>query len=99
MNDEIYYDNFEELYENEFGHFERIENPPSKIPLICAELLLEQYLQDEQKLIYSICSDEEYSIIYFSISKDCIILKDMIYLLRCGVSFDYCDLLSIKIYH
>ncbi|MDO8640460.1 MAG: hypothetical protein Q7R33_02860 [Nitrosarchaeum sp.] len=77
-----------DTFENESHKFERIENPPSKRPDLCAFLLLDKLVPGK----FDIVSAAEHDEIYL----DCDVNKlaekateaDVVYLVRCGVWYD-----------
>jgi len=77
-----------EKYEDEFLEFDRIENPPSKRPDLCAFLLLDGLVPGSVDMICAAEHDQ------FWLDVDCELLSkeamedDIVYLRRCGVRYD-----------
>jgi len=80
-----------EKFEKEYMKFDRIENPPSYHPDLCAFLLLEKLVPSNlQKL--DIISAAEHDKIWLSVNGDdfanVATEDDVLYLVRCGVQYD-----------
>jgi hypothetical protein len=72
-------------HDKEYRKFERIENPISRKPDLCAFLFLDKLTPDSTKRIV-MCS--EHDVIYLGDDSDLLDLlteEDVIFLLRCGV--------------
>ena len=73
-----------EKHEKENKNFERIENPPSNRPDLCAFLLLDKLFPKNEKII----SSSEHDGVYLNFSPEEIEKlseDDVIYLYRCGI--------------
>lgn len=78
---------FEE-FEEEYIKFDRIDNPPSKRPDICAFLLIEKLLPGNGNMISASEHDEIYLDIDCEEFEKIATKEDIVYLARCGVHYD-----------
>lgn len=77
-------------YEDEFLKYERIENPPSQHPDICAFLLLERLVPAKKNLKMIDGADHDIIYIITDAQKlaEVATEDDIRYLVRCGVMYD-----------
>jgi hypothetical protein len=78
---------FEE-FEEEYIKFDRIDNPPSKRPDICAFLLIDKLLPGNGDIISASEHDEIYLDVDCEKFEKLVTKEDIIYLSRCGVHYD-----------
>jgi hypothetical protein len=84
-NIELIFDSFED----EYGEFDKIDNPPFSRPDLCAFVFLDKLFSSKQKM--DIVSSAEHDEIWLDIDGEQIeqLTKEQIlYLVRCGVRYD-----------
>jgi hypothetical protein len=67
--------------------FDKIENPPCKRPDLCAFLLLDRLVPGDESLIYSIGDGEVFLSVDVEKLAQVATREDVLYLVRCGVSW------------
>ncbi len=82
----------EEIFEaiqDEYCKFDRIENPPSKRPDLCAFMFLDKLFPDKEGDMIS-ASEHDGIYLDFDIKEiESLTEEQFIYLVRCGVRYDY----------
>lgn len=82
-----------EKHDGEYIKFDRIRNPPSSCPDLCAMLYMSHFLTMRQKeKNFNMLSHTSHDVVFFCVDVDYFsevaTEEDVIYLLRCGVGYD-----------
>lgn len=77
-----------EKHADEHIKFERIENPPSKSPDLCAFLLLDRLAPSDRDIVSAANHDEIWLSTDIAKLAEVASEDDIVYLVRCGVRYD-----------
>jgi hypothetical protein len=77
-----------ERYNDEFLKFERIPNPPSQRPDLCAFLLLDRLVPGKRDIVSCAEHDEIWLDVDEEQFKKTATEEDVLYLTRCGIRWD-----------
>jgi hypothetical protein len=88
---------FEKIEEEEYGKFDRVENPPSTCADLCAFILLDKLVPGKRDIV----THAEHDQIWVGVScdelKEVATEEDILYLVRCGVFLNDYEYLSLYV--